>query len=540
MNEILPPEPPLDTDGARPADPAPPSVLALFAAAAQDHPSRPAMRFDGRATSYRDLARDVAARATALSRLGLGPGARLGLLLPNCPPIITYALAAATAGAAAVPLDPTAADDLLAQMVVAMRTRTLVTSDLATVHAKALALVERGLVDRVIVVSHTSMLSSAAAVGLRLFAGYRLARTPLASAAVMVAERDILAAATGPAPPTQPPTAGLDQEAIVPAPEPGAAAPPPAALSHRAIATNLAQVLAALPALTPAKECILAAVPLCQPLSLSLAANVAIARAAELVIPEDMTTASIARTVRRARPTIVVAAPALLEAMLASEQLATACLGGARFVLTAGGPVSDRLRATHAAAAKSVALIESYGVGAAIAAITPATPAGGAACLLVNTRGVVRDLADPAREVPRGERGALYVAGPQFADGSQFQACGDLGLIDGEGRIVVVDRIEDLIVAAGYMIYPSRIETALLDHPNVADAAVIGVGCGRRGNAPKAFVVLRRGAAVTERDVRLHLASRISKIEMPADIDFVIQLPRTAFGGVCKRTLRGR
>ena len=102
----------------------------------------------------------------------------------------------------------------------------------------------------------------------------------------------------------------------------------------------------------------------------------------------------------------------------------------------------------------------------------------------------------------------------------------------------MVDRVEDLIVAAGYMIYPSRIEDALLEHSNVTEAAVIGVSDGRRGNAPKAFVVLQRGIAVTERDLRLHLATRISKIEMPADIDFCTSLPRTAFGFVCKATLR--
>jgi long-chain acyl-CoA synthetase len=115
---------------------------------------------------------------------------------------------------------------------------------------------------------------------------------------------------------------------------------------------------------------------------------------------------------------------------------------------------------------------------------------------------------------------------------------GDLATLDAAGRIVVIDRVEDLIVAAGYVIYPRRIEAALLEHPGVSDAAAIGIDDGRRGQAPKAFVVLKRGLAITERDLRLFLADRISKIEMPADIDFTTRLPRTPYGLVCKMTLR--
>jgi long-chain acyl-CoA synthetase len=113
-----------------------------------------------------------------------------------------------------------------------------------------------------------------------------------------------------------------------------------------------------------------------------------------------------------------------------------------------------------------------------------------------------------------------------------------LGAVDMEGQVFVVDRIEDMIVAAGYLIYPRRIEAALCEHPGVTEASVIGIGDIRRGQAPKAFVVLRRGFAVTERDLRLHLANRVSKIEMPSDIDFCSVLPRLPSGTVCKATLR--
>jgi len=169
--------------------------------------------------------------------------------------------------------------------------------------------------------------------------------------------------------------------------------------------------------------------------------------------------------------------------------------------------------------------------------------AAGAYTPLDGTRFTARDLADPAREVPNGERGTLFVSGPQFEPvpgGGTLRPAGAAGLIDAAGNVVVISPLEELVVAAGYMIYPSRIEAALMEHEGLAEAAVIGIRDGKRGTAPYAFVVLKRGVVMTERDIVKHLASRISKIEMPADIEFCSQLPQDAFGAVDKNALRAR
>lgn len=521
-------------------------VLARLLAAVASDPGRTALRFMGRATTYRDLGLKVEERANGLRHLGLGPGARLGVLLPNCPALVTYVFAAYAIGATVVLLDPEAADAELAATVQAARVRVLVTCDLAAVQAKGLALAQQGLLDRVVVVAFASQLPLAAAARLRLFSAHRVARPPGPSVPMVTGERELLGdlgvAAVVAAGPTPRP-ATLDDVAMVTGPVAGDGIPA-ATLTHAALAANLAQMLAALPELTQGKERILAAVPLYRPLAFNLAVHAAIARTSELIIPEDLARGSMAAALRHGPPTVMIAAPPVLEAMLAAEALRTPAFGTLRFALTVGGTASKRLHAAFAAMTPAP-LLQSYGVATAatMAAVTSQNDERGplAGHCLAATRAVVRDLADPTRDVPRGERGELFVSGPQFgvgAAGGGFLRTGDLGLIDPAGRLVVVDRIEDLIVAAGYMIYASRIEEALLEHAHVADAAVIGVGDGRRGNAPKAFVVLKRGVAVTERDLRLHLAARISKIEMPADIDFCTSLPRTAFGFVCKAALR--
>jgi long-chain acyl-CoA synthetase len=264
-----------------------------------------------------------------------------------------------------------------------------------------------------------------------------------------------------------------------------------------------------------------------------------------------MTGEALAEVMRRTPPTVLMAPAPLIGEMIAEPGIGGQ-LGALRFVLAVAGSVSPALQKA-VAARTSAPLLDTYGLwlAPAVIGVTHADDAGIAphTRALSGTRIAVRDFADLSREVPRGERGELCVSGPQVATADHVAPnagayigtdlrTGDLGLIDQEGRLFVIDRVEDLIVAAGYLIYPRRIEAALLEHPDVLDAAVIGVGDGKRGNAPKAFVIVKRGVAMTERDLRVFLASRISKIEMPTDIDFCTVLPRTAFGLICKARLR--
>src|SRR5690349_24761922 len=96
-----------------------------------------------------------------------------------------------------------------------------------------------------------------------------------------------------------------------------------------------------------------------------------------------------------------------------------------------------------------------------------------------------------------------------------FLRTGDVGVMDEDGFIFIVDRIKDLIICSGYNVYPRRIEEALYEHPAVEEVTVIGIKDDYRGEAPKAFIKLREGSVVTEADIRKHLDSKISKIEMP-------------------------
>ena len=108
----------------------------------------------------------------------------------------------------------------------------------------------------------------------------------------------------------------------------------------------------------------------------------------------------------------------------------------------------------------------------------------------------------------------------------RFFRTGDVGYMDEEGFIFIVDRIKDMINASGFKVYPRRIEDVLYEHPAVEEVTVIGIPDAYRGEAPKAFVKLKEGERATEAELLEFLRPRLSKIELPAEIEFRDSCPR--------------
>jgi len=122
-----------------------------------------------------------------------------------------------------------------------------------------------------------------------------------------------------------------------------------------------------------------------------------------------------------------------------------------------------------------------------------------------------------------------------FDDGAL--CTGDIGYFDADGYLFVVDRIKDVILCGGFNVYPRVIEDALYQHPAVAEAIVIGIPDEYRGQAPKAFVVLRPDASATPEDLLTFLEDYISKLERPKIIEFRTVLPKTFVGKLSRKEL---
>lgn len=164
---------------------------------------------------------------------------------------------------------------------------------------------------------------------------------------------------------------------------------------------------------------------------------------------------------------------------------------------------------------------------------------------------IVDDASSDYRDLPVGEVGELLIAGPQVASGywgrpdatdASFPAgelrTGDVGFMDPEGWFYLVDRKKDMIIAAGYKVWPREVEDVLYTHEAVREAAVIGVPDDYRGETVHAFVSLQPGATVTEEQLIEFCKAQMAAYKYPRAIFFVDELPKTASGKILRRELR--
>jgi O-succinylbenzoic acid--CoA ligase len=220
-------------------------------------------------------------------------------------------------------------------------------------------------------------------------------------------------------------------------------------------------------------------------------------------------------------------------------------------VLLGGGPAPRDL--LEECARRGVPVVQTYGLTEAASQVATLPPEdalrklGSAGKPLMPTE--VR-IENDGVECAAGEAGEIVIRGPTVTLGyeNNLEATaqvlrdggfhtGDIGYLDDEGYLYVLDRRDDLIISGGENVYPAEIEAALRAHPAVDEAAVIGVADERWGQAPLAYVVLRADVSITESDLRAFCAERLARYKIPARIEFVPSLPRNAAGKLLRRKL---
>jgi long-chain acyl-CoA synthetase len=264
----------------------------------------------------------------------------------------------------------------------------------------------------------------------------------------------------------------------------------------------------------------------------------------------DQTLKAIART----RPTFLPAVPTIFNAMAGAAGKQRIDLSGMRACISGGAPLPGEVREAFERDTGG-RLVEGYGLSEASPIITcnpidgPDKP-GSAGRPFPGTTIEIR-APDGERELRAiGDRGEICARGPQVMAGywhrpAETEAVlndgllrtGDIGYLDEDGYLFIVDRIKDVILAGGYNVYPRVIEDALYEHPMVVEAVVIGVPDAYRGQAPKAFVTLKDGETVDVGALRAFLAERLSKIELPREIEVRDTLPKTLIGKLSKKEL---
>ncbi len=530
------------------APPREPLFAALERAAAR-FPDRPAIDFLGRIHSYRELAALVARVARGLRDLGVARGTRVALLLPNCSWFVAAYYGILRAGGTVVCINPLYTEEEIARQLEDAGARLLFTMDLHLLLPKAVALARRGMIDRILLCSMSAALPPPMGLLFRIFRRRERAEPP---ADVPVTTFEELADNAG-----APPDPGLDPAADLAALQYTGGTtgiPKGAMLTHGNLVANREQVIAWDPEVVPGGERILGVLPLFHIFAMTAVMNLALGIGATMILLPRFQLQQLLRVIAKKRPTLFPVVPSLLAALIDAPGLRRHDLTSLRFCISGGAPLPIEVKERFEAIT-GCTVVEGYGLTEAAPVVTCNPPtgrikAGSIGLPIPGTVVEIRDLEDPARRLAVGEKGEICVRGPQvmkgywkrpaetrevFVDGAL--RTGDVGFMDEEGYVYLVDRIKDLILVRGYNVYPRVIEEAIHAHPAVAEVTVIGLPDPGRGQIPKAFVRLREGAALSAPELLEFLRPRLSPIEMPREIEFRRELPKTMVGKLSKKEL---
>lgn len=478
-----------------------------------------ALIWRGRTTTYGELRDQVERFRGGLASLGIESGDRVALLLGNSPQFVIGYLATIGLGAVAVPLNPTSPGPELE-------------SELSVVGAKVI------IVDKVSAVnwSHVDPLllptietviqTETAGEGTVRFDDLVTSSEPLAMVEVDTSHLAVLMFTSG--------TAG---------------APRAAMLTHGNLMANLDQSLSA-EGHIDRDDVIFGVLPLFHIFGLNVVVGLGLRVGATLLLVQRFDPSTAVQSIQDRKVTVIPGAPALWTAFAHFDDLAPDTFATVRLALSG----ASRLSITVAEAMRDrfgVEIREGYGLTEASPIVTTSTGSpvrfGSVGRAL---QGVEIRLVNVDGDALVGDVGEVWVRGDNIFGGyyndSEATAAvltdgwlhtGDMATTDDDGYLYLVDRSKDLIIVSGFNVYPAEVEEMLVMHPDVAEAAVVGVPHPHTGEAVKAYVVTRPGADADEDALIEHSLDHLARYKCPTKIIFVDALPRNASGKLVRRSL---
>ncbi|MCR6636054.1 long-chain fatty acid--CoA ligase [Devosia sp.] len=522
-------------------------------AACARNPSAVALDFLGGTTTFGDLAKKIVAFAGALqSQYGVKKGSRVALMLPNTPfyPIAYYGVL--RAGGTVVNCNPLYTVPELSHITKNAGADILITLDLKLIFEKAEALLTAGHVKSLVVCHFPDALPLAKKVLFSLFKRKDLSN-PSRSVHVgkIRAFDDLIAAKETPS------AVHIDARTDIAVQQYTGGTtgiPKGALLTHANIAANMSQIDKWGCGLFYPPSKVVAVLPFFHIFAMTVCMNVPLCNGTQVVMLPRFELKALLDLLMRTKANVLPAVPTLLNAIARADTATAEHLASLEVAISGGAALPDEVR--HAFAKKSKAILaEGYG-------LTEASPVVCCAALRVPSKPMSIGLplpgtdirfvdVDKHKEVGIGENGELQVKGAQVMSGyynnpeasaeafdDGWLRTGDVGHVDEDGYVFLVDRIKDLIICSGFNVYPRTIEEALMTHEAVEETNVIGVPDDYRGEAPVAYVKLREGKTVSEADLKHFLGDKLNKIEMPKEIIFKDALPKTLIGKLSKKELR--
>ncbi|MGR6971134.1 4-coumarate--CoA ligase family protein [Streptomyces cynarae] len=330
-------------------------------------------------------------------------------------------------------------------------------------------------------------------------------------------------------------------------------------LTHRQIATNLAQIRPLIG--TGPGERILAVLPFFHIYGMTALMNAPLRQGATVVVLPRFDLDTFLAAIQDHRITGLYVAPPIVLALAKHPVVTQYDLSSLKYIISAAAPLDAGLAA---ACAQRLGL-PPIGQGYGMTELSPCThvvpldahdaPPGTVGKLVAGTEMRILSLDDPDKDLGVGQAGEIAIRGPQVMKGylgrpeatdamidrDGWLHTGDVGYVDADGWLFVVDRVKELIKYKGFQVAPAELEALLLTHPRIADAAVIGVYNDDHNEVPHAFVVRRAGADdLSEGEVMMYVAERVAPYKRVRNVTFIDGVPRAASGKILRRQLRER
>jgi long-chain acyl-CoA synthetase len=540
---------PKDVDWSAPIPIGP--LQSLLDDAVRNFGDRPAIDFMDRRYSYAELGALTDRAAKGLQGLGVAKGTKVGLMLPNCPAFVIGYYGVLKAGGTVVNINPLYAEDEIKELITDADIDLIITLDLAALYDKAAKMLGATRLKRLVVCSLSEQLPPLKGVLFRLAKRKTIARIPhderhtrfaalLANDGAHVRhpcdpKRDIaILQYTGG-------TTGLPKAAM---------------LTHANVYSNAHQSRLHFPLTKPGTEVMLGVLPLFHVFAMTVCMNFSILAGAMMVLLPRFELDKVLKTIERKRPTFFPAVPTMFIALNNHPDVISKKrdLSSINICISGGAALPREVQETFEKLS-GCKIAEGYGLSetSPVACCNPTTAPSRSGSLGLPVPGTVIEITAidaPERVLPRGERGEICISGPQVMLGywkrseeserallgDRFHT-GDVGYIDEDGFVFLIDRLKEIILCGGYNVYPRHVEEAIYKHSAVKEVTVIGVPDAYRQQSVKAFIKLADGQSLTAAELLEFLKDKLSPIETPRHIEFRRELPKTLIGKLSKKEL---
>ena len=534
------------------------SLPQMLAASAERYGNRVALDFFGAETTYTKLLDQVSRAAEALRAAGVRAGDRVAIVLPNCPQHVVAFYASLRLGAIVVEHNPLyTATELEHQLTDSGATVVVCWDKTAPVIDGLRA---KSAVEVILAVDLTTALPWRMRLLLRLpVAKARATRASMTGPVPRgILSWEQLASSTGPLDPAYP-QSHPDDVALLQYTGGTTGTPKGAVLTHRNLRANAAQGRAWMPGLKDGEETVYAVLPLFHAYGLTLCLTFSMSVGSTLVLLPRFDLDQMFEAIRRRPPTFLPAVPPIYERLAAAALERGVDLTSIRYAISGAMALPPAVVETWEAVTGGL-LVEGYGMTetSPVALGNPAAPTrrpGTVGVPFPSTEIRIVDPDHPSWDLPTGEPGELLIRGPQVFAGywnrpeetaavllpGGWLRTGDITVADADGFVRIVDRIKELIITGGFNVYPSEVEEVLLELPEIAEVAVVGIRSGGDGGEEVVVAVVPAdGATIDPEHLRVYAHERLTGYKVPRRVVVVADLPRSQIGKILRRSVRDR